>query len=87
MKPRSALTINDQPVENRNQLVGALVSAKARAAAEKAPRRSTEASPQSTGCLSADALRQRQRAAGRGVKGELIKELEIRALPTEFTLN
>ena len=38
-RPRLALTINYQPVENRRQLVGALVSA-------KAPRRSTEASPQ-----------------------------------------
>jgi len=32
----TALTINNQPVENRRQLVGALVSAKARAAAGKA---------------------------------------------------
>jgi len=30
-----ALTINDQPVENRRQLVGVLVSAKPRAAAGK----------------------------------------------------
>jgi len=49
----SSLTINDQSVENRRQLVGA-----------KAPRRSTEASPQSTGCLPADALRQRQAESG-----------------------
>ena len=53
----------------RRQLVGALVSAKARAAAGKSPRRSTEASPQ-------DTFRQRQRAAGIGAKGELIRELE-----------
>ena len=55
-----ALTINDQPVENRRQLVGA-----------KAPRRSTEDSPQSTGCLPADALRQGQRATGRGTEAQL----------------
>lgn len=39
--------IIDQPTEYRRQLVGALVSAKT-PVARKAPRRSTEASPQST---------------------------------------
>ena len=48
-----ALTINDQPVENRRQLVGA-----------KTPRRSTEDSPQSTGCLTARAESDRQRHGG-----------------------
>ena len=38
----SSLTINAQPIENRRQLVGALVSAKVRAAAGKAPHRSQE---------------------------------------------
>jgi len=59
--------------EERNQLIGALVSAKARSAARKSPRRSTEASPQ-------DALRQRKRAVDRVARWELIRELEIRAL-------
>ncbi len=74
----SALTINDQPVENRRQLVVGKAPHAARKSARRGaclggPRRSTEASPQ-------DALRQRQRAADRGAKGELIRELEIRAL-------
>jgi len=58
----SSLTITDQLVEKRRQLVGV-----------KAPRRSTEASPQ-------DAFRQRQRVSDRGAREELIRELEIRAL-------
>ena len=67
------LTITDQPVENRRQK-----------SARRGARRGKGAPPQhgsqSTGCLSADALRQRQRAASIGAKEELIRELEIRAL-------
>jgi len=64
------------------------VARKARAAVGKAPRRNTEArkqkaedgsqktesSPQSTGCLTADALQQRQIAASRVAKAQRHRE-------------
>ena len=66
------LTINAQPVENRSQKSarrGARLGAH-RGAHLGLARRSTEANPQSTGCLPADALLQRQssRPSGKSTK-------------------
>jgi len=65
----TALTINNQPVENRRQLVGALVSAKARAAAGKAlpPQHGSQSTVHrmpSGRCLTAKAESSRQSGKG-----------------------
>jgi hypothetical protein len=85
----STLTINAQPVENRRQPFGLLTEKSARRGKGAPPQyksQKTEASPQSTECLSAEAFRQRRRAAGRGAKGEFIRELEIRELALRLPL-